>query len=111
MIVRSNFILRILSHIIGFQPLAVTFFPFIIVQEGVLSRTLNHERIHIEQYKELYWIGFIAVYIYDYYCLRKSYSHKEAYRKVRFEQEAFANQDNPSYYKLRNKYEWRKFSI
>tara|TARA_R100000152_G_C6550471_1_gene25179 strand:- start:36 stop:380 length:345 start_codon:yes stop_codon:yes gene_type:complete len=89
---------------------AITLYPFII-SRGVMSKeTLNHERIHIEQQKELLVVGFYLLYIM--YWLVNLLWHKmgksEAYLMIPFEKEAYANDGNPDYLKTRRRFAWLK---
>lgn len=63
-IIISPFITKMLSIVIGIY--AITLFPFIILSEEVDEYTMNHELIHFEQQKELFVVGFYALYAYDF---------------------------------------------
>jgi hypothetical protein len=91
---------------------AITLFPFIISKEEMPEDTLRHESIHIAQQKELLVIFFYLLYGWDY--LRGFIKHKDkelAYRRIRFEQEAYAQEANKSYLENRKPYSWRKYKV
>jgi len=51
---------------------------------------INHEEIHTEQMRELLYIGFYLWYVIEW--LIKLPFHKNAYRAISFEREAYAHQ-------------------
>lgn len=70
----------------------------------------NHETIHTAQWKELWYLGFLLLYIIDF--LRKWMKYKQwhsAYRLVIFEQEAYDNQWNADYLDSRRRFAWKKY--
>ena len=74
--------------------------------------TMNHELIHYEQQKELYLVGFYVLYVYDYIKGVLKYHDKEqAYRQIRFEQEAYSNETDLGYVNKRHKNDWKKYSV
>ena len=74
------------------------------------SRVLNHENIHNAQMKELLFVGFCLLYVIDWIILLfKRKNAKEAYRNIRFEKEAYANDNDLHYIKNRKKYSWRYY--
>ncbi len=91
---------------------AITLFPFIISSSDMDEFTMNHELIHYEQQKELYLIGFYVLYVYDYIKGVLKYQDKEqAYRNIRFEQEAYSNDKNLGYISKRQRNSWKKYSV
>lgn len=82
-------------------------FPFIIMGDEKPSskkkldswnKFVNHESIHYYQCLKYYVIGFYIMYSYDYIVGRiKGMGHYQAYRNVRFEVEAYDNDDNLDY--------------
>ena len=63
-IITSKILTKLLSVVISVY--AITLFPFIILSEEVDEYTMNHELIHFEQQKELFVVGFYALYAYDF---------------------------------------------
>ena len=91
---------------------AISFYPFIFVNEGcrffgTTGSLIDHEKIHLAQQKELYLIFFYLYYIIFYlYGLIKYRSHNKAYRNIPFEREAYENDWNEKYLKQRDKNAW-----
>lgn len=76
--------------------------PLILVAPHKDSPKLrNHESIHWEQYKELYIIGFLALYFYHW--------QKDGYWSVPFEKEAYDNEENLDYIQTRQKHAWKNY--
>jgi hypothetical protein len=71
----------------------ITLYPFIFIADSFIKcspRVLRHEQIHIKQQKDWFIIPFYIVYIWDYILGRiKGLNHREAYRNIRFEIEAY----------------------
>ena len=92
-IITSKLLTKLLSIIISVY--AITLFPFIILSEEVDEYTMNHELIHFEQQKELFVVGFYALYVYDFVKGMIKYKNKDlAYFLIRFEQEAYNYQND-----------------
>ena len=89
---------------------AITLYPFIICRDEMDHITLNHEKIHIAQQKELWVIGFYLLYVYHW--LRgkwKGSTSLGAYLSIPFEREAYENETNPDYLSIREPNAWRKY--
>lgn len=71
-----------------------------------LSRiTENHERIHTAQIRELLFVFFYTWYGIEWVIRLFQYrDRKEAYLNISFEREAYKNQKDLSYLKVRKKY-------
>ena len=72
---------------------------------------LNHEAIHTEQIKELFFIFFYIIYVLEWlYRLlftKDRFSHM-AYRNISFEKEAYNNESNLNYLQNRKSFaQWR----
>ena len=90
----------------------ITLFPFIFIKGEGNPRLINHESIHIAQYSELFVLGFLALYLYDFVVgFARFRSFKEAYYNIRFEQEAYSNDTNLEYLDTREKFAWRKYKV
>jgi len=97
----------------------ITLWPFIILRErykltGYQSRAakiINHESIHIKQQEEMLVIPFYLLYGLSYLwnIIKYRGNIKLAYRKIPFEQEAFANEDNYNYLTTRRFWTWVKY--
>ena len=84
----------------------ITLYPFIFLRNKYKNnkKILNHEKIHIEQQKELLIIGFYIWYLLEW--IVRIFMKGNAYKNIRFEKEAYSNADNLDYLKTRKKYNW-----
>ena len=108
-IVKNSKLVKLLSY---FRPRlgGITLFPFIFLKDEGDDRLINHESIHIAQYRELFVIGFYLVYMWDFIAgFIKFKNGREAYYSIRFEKEAYANENNLKYLENREKFAWRKY--
>ena len=89
---------------------AITLYPFIICRGEMDDITINHEKIHLAQQRELWIIGFYLLYVY-YWLLGKwsGSTSLGAYLSIPFEREAYQNEVNPYYLVTRKKWAWRKY--
>lgn len=123
MIIHSNLFIRLISWFM--KPTAITLWPFIIIspkrikeqatrektsEEAVTYFLINHEKIHLQQQKELYVIGFYVLYLYYFlkYLIRYR-NFKSAYRYIPFEQEAYDKQYTLKYLEKRPPYIWKEY--
>ena len=69
--------------------------------------TINHESIHTAQIRELLYLPFYIVYVFEW--LGRLFMSGRAYKNISFEREAFDNQSNMEYLKTRKHFaQWRK---
>jgi len=109
-IIISPFLTKMLSIVIGIY--AITLFPFVILAEEVDQYTMNHELIHFEQQKELFVVGFYALYAYDFVKGMIKYKDKHlAYFLIRFEQECYEHQNDLGYIVDREKHSWKEYEV
>ena len=109
-LVKNSKIPRALSWVIDVY--AITLWPFVFIRDEGNDRTINHETIHIRQYNELFVIGFLFLYVFDWiHGLIKYKDKQKAYYKIRFEQEAYNNDNNMSYLEDRKKFAWRNYKV
>lgn len=91
----------------GFK--AINLFGILFVRKGSFLNEvdINHERIHTEQWKEMFYIGFLLWYVLEWLIRLFIYfdSHK-AYRNISFEREAYSNQTDMSYHNSRKRFSW-----
>lgn len=74
----------------------------------VTPRTINHEKIHTAQMRELGYIGFYTLYFLE-WLVRLVVATKTAYRGISFEVEAYEHQYDYKYLENRKRYAmWRK---
>ena len=108
-IIISNFICELFSVFIRVG--GITLYPFIVLRPEFNNKvTINHEKIHIEQQKELLVIFFYILYVY--YWLKgkiKGLSNHEAYMSIPFEKEAYENDRDFNYLNIRKKWNWKNY--
>lgn len=74
----------------------------------VTPRTINHEKIHTAQMRELGYIGFYVLYFLE-WLYRLAVDTNRAYRAISFEVEAYEHQYDYKYLANRNAFaQWRK---
>ena len=110
-IVKNSKLVKVLRY---FRPNigGITLFPFIFLKGEGDDRLINHESIHIAQYRELLVVGFLFLYLWDFvqgYIKYRSYD--DAYRSIRFEREAYSFDADPHYLEYRQKYAWKQFKV
>lgn len=68
---------------------------------------INHEAIHSEQIKEMLYIFFYIWYVIEWIILCIKYlDYNKAYKNIRFEKEAYNNENNLEYIKDRKRYNY-----
>lgn len=85
------------------------YFSFTPLKKVEYLKTLNHERIHHEQMRELGLITYYLKYWEYYFENRKTLNKYDAYRKIPFEKEAWSNQGNLTYLDMRQKNAWKSY--
>lgn len=79
-------------------------------KESLNAQTLRHESIHLAQERELWYVGYIVLYLLEYLWRLIQYRNGYlAYKNVRFEREAYGNEDTEGYLGTRKKFAWRKY--
>ena len=107
-IIQNSSIPKYLSIFINIS--AITVYPFIISKDVMSKSTIRHERIHIEQQKELLVVFFWLLYIW--YWLRgriQGMTNSESYMNIPFEREAYRNEENPMYLFKRRPFAWKNY--
>lgn len=92
----------------GFR--AINLFGVCFVREGCTMppHSINHEKIHTAQMKELWYVGFYLLYFLE-WLMRLVITPTVAYRNISFEREAYDNQYNYDYLKSRKRFaQWRR---
>ncbi|WGU68263.1 hypothetical protein QIU18_00300 [Capnocytophaga canimorsus] len=84
---------------------AITLYPFIFVRVWADKNNavlINHERIHLKQQAELLVVFFYLWYLLDFLWKYVKYRNwNKAYRNIIFEREAYSNEQNLNYLKIR----------
>lgn len=70
------------------------------------EKTLNHEKIHTAQIKEMLYVFFYVWYVIE-WLIRLPKGN--AYRNISFEREAYTNDKNPNYLKTRKHFAFLKY--
>jgi hypothetical protein len=95
----------LLFRLLKKPPRGMALYPFVLLREKKDAEDpvlLNHEKIHLRQQKELLILPFYIWYLTEYFINRgKGFSAYQAYRKICFEQEAFANEQDLAYLEKR----------
>ena len=108
MIIKNSKVLKFISSFTSIH--AIALYPFILIADEGNEETINHERIHIIQQKELFIIGFYLLYILFFVIgLLRYRSIFIAYSSIPFEREAYANEDDWVYTLNRKRFAWRHY--
>ena len=87
--------------------LAICLFGFIFSVRPLNRQELNHELIHVAQQRELLFLPFFIWYFLEWLVLLLKYRDRmEAYRHIRFEQEAYRHQHDLTYLEHRKHYHY-----
>ncbi len=92
---------------------AINLFGILFIRKGTSLRkyTLNHEKIHTTQMKELLYIFFYLWYLIEWIVklFQNNFNNMNAYRNISFEKEAFQNQGNQNYLQERKRYSFLNY--
>lgn len=103
-----------LSRFAPIEISAITLF-FLVFSRGEISEeTKRHETIHFQQYLETFVIGFLLIYLYDYFYsafVKKKGFSRDSYLAIRFEQEAWTQDKDVDYLKTRKRFSWLKYPL
>tara|TARA_B100000945_G_scaffold176418_1_gene141529 strand:- start:72 stop:413 length:342 start_codon:yes stop_codon:yes gene_type:complete len=87
---------------------AITIGKYIFARGKIGEKTLRHELVHVAQWKETLYIGFLFYYIKDWFIgLIKYKNLYEAYRSIRMESEARLAEDDIHYLDNRKSFHWK----
>lgn len=91
----------------GFK--AINLFGIVFARKGhkLNEWDLNHEAIHTQQMKEMLFILFYIWYLVEW--IIRLFMKGNAYRNISFEREAFSNDTNLKYIRIRKHYAWVKY--
>ncbi|HNU58604.1 MAG TPA: hypothetical protein PKI08_01485 [Aquaticitalea sp.] len=91
----------------------IALFPFVFVRHASSrfdAQFVNHEKIHLRQQLELLVLPFFVWYMVEFLVRFAQYRHwRLAYRNISFEREAYANESNLIYLKVRSFWNFLKF--
>ena len=70
---------------------------------------VNHENIHLAQFKEVGFWKTLRLYWTEFFQWKKIYDVETAFHLISFEREAYANAENLKYLETREKNAWKKY--
>lgn len=95
---------------IGKRYYAINLFGVLFAKGPCDSVTLNHEKIHTAQMKEMLYLFFYLWYVLEWLVRIFQYgSTFRAYRNISFEREAYANGSNLGYLKRRKHFSFLRY--
>ncbi len=95
--------------LLGKSFLAICLFGFIFSVRPLDKAELNHELIHAAQQRELLYLPFFLWYGIEWLVLLMKYRDRmEAYRHIRFEEEAYQHQHDLSYLSRRRHFQYMR---
>ena len=87
---------------------AITIGKYIFFKGNIHEKVLRHELVHVAQWKETLYIGFLFFYITDWIVgLLKHRNFYDAYRSIRMEREARLAENNEDYLNNRKSFHWK----
>ena len=80
----------------------------VVFSKGEMDETTKrHETIHMQQFLETFFIGFVLLYLWDYLFNRlRGLPGGASYRLIRAEIEAYDNEDDENYLQNRKRWKW-----
>jgi hypothetical protein len=103
----------VFKHLFYKNYVGLSFWPFIFLKNDALkndSFLINHEKIHIEQQKELLIVPFYVFYITEWLIRSLLYFDSyRAYQNISFEREAYINEKNLEYLQDRQAFSFIKY--
>ena len=91
----------------------ITLFPFIFLASTEIKQNnqiVQHEKIHLRQELEMFVVLFYLIYFTEFLVGYIKYNDRyKAYRNISFEREAFDNDFNPDYLKIRRMWAWYRY--
>ncbi|WP_062052816.1 hypothetical protein [Aquimarina longa] len=101
------------KYLIGRHFVGIALWPFIVINNSYLKNDevfINHEKIHLRQQAELLVIPFYGFYLIEYVIRLIQYRNShQAYRNISFEREAYVNEDDLYYLKVRKPWSFIKY--
>lgn len=86
---------------------AINLFGIVFSTETLDATARRHECIHTAQMRELAYVVFYVWYVAEWFCwLLKYRNGMTAYRKIRFEREAYSHERDPNYLAHRRPYHY-----
>lgn len=122
MIIKAPIFFKVLNWITRSDFNGITLYPFIFINPHAISEDqikilINHEKIHIAQYRELWIIGFYFLYLYYwirnlimFFSIRNLTPKNASYYMIPFEIEAYSFEENKDYLETRKPFSWKKYA-
>lgn len=99
-----------LLRIIGKKMITLPWGIYAAPKALVTEDDVNHEFIHIKQWGELWYIGFLLWYVIEWFVRLVQYrDFDKAYRNISLEREAYANDKNLTYLESRKKFAFLQY--
>jgi hypothetical protein len=96
----------------GSEFTAINLFGIIFAKGHCDKVTVNHEKIHTAQMKELCYVLFYLLYVIEWTAKLVIYgNHMKAYRRISFEMEAYAHQNDREYLKERKHFAFLRYIL
>ena len=101
----GNTMIFIAKHIVPKGFIGITLFPFIFLKNESFrgnEKLIYHERIHLEQQREMLVLFFYVIYGLEWVLKLIKYRNRYlAYKNLSFEREAYQNENNFNYLQTR----------
>jgi len=98
-------VILISKYIVPKGYIGITLFPFVFLKYRELKENVvlvNHEKIQLQQQKELLIVPFFIVYTIEFLVRLIQYKNwKKAYKSISFEREAYKNEADLKFLKTR----------
>lgn len=89
---------------------AINLFGVVFAKGACSPVTVNHEKIHTAQMRELLYVGFYVAYVIEWLIRLASYGNAYmAYKNISFEREAYANERDTAYPASRRRFAFLKY--
>ncbi len=89
---------------------AINLFGILFAKGACDAVTINHEKIHTAQIKELGYVFFYLIYILEWFIRIIQYrGYTKGYYNISFEREAYANQYNLTYLQSRKLFSFKHY--
>ena len=93
----------------GKQYFAINLCGIVFAKSRMSATSLRHERIHTQQQREMFFVGFFLWYVAEWLVRLIMYRNQyKAYRNISFEREAYNNQHIKGYSRTRRHYAWMR---
>ena len=105
-IFEDSFVPKLLSIFIEIN--AITIGPLVFCRGKATGTLIRHESIHALQYRELWFVGFLVLYVWFWLTrLARCRDFRQAYLDIPFEQEARYGEADSNYLYSRQRFAWK----